>query len=224
MKKRTLLFILSFYAHNFFAQTVYLNGGTSISKMNWEFSTVFGYNETHAGKSIVGPSVFAGLRYLEEKRYFMSTEIGYLRKGSDFSPDGGSGNTLVQFDDEIAFINYYSINTSFNLKPINKDKFALYIFTGPRVDIKDKTSKHFDSYYDDTYHVGKVNVGFNGGFGAWYNVNSSLVMGTNIQYLFNLNKIVEWEPGYDMFGNEVPGWDLADRTFSAHLSIGYKLK
>jgi hypothetical protein len=131
MKKIGLLLIgltIAIFANG---QTLKIQGGTSISKLEWE-----AFNNTFFDQTLIGYSIFAGIDYFDKKYFNFSSNIGMVRRG---------GKDEIQFFDEHALpigyktekatLDYLSINTTFDVKYRIKKSVTPFISFGPRCDI-----------------------------------------------------------------------------------------
>lgn len=215
MKKTGLLIIGLTIAILTNGQTIEIQGGTSISKLDWQLKGMnidpF-YNET-----LIGYSIFAGLDYLDKQYYNLSTNIGMIRKGGkdEFvltDPDGElTGETITQKPT----LDYLSINTMIDLKYRIKETVSPFISFGPRFDYLISSSKHFDSLKDSD-ELKNTAIGLIFGGGLKYDI-SNLQFGLRADYYFDFIKVAEWTIET---GN---GGEVTVNTFTINLTIGYRL-
>ncbi len=199
MKKSCAWFvviILLYFSVPLSAQVIKVENGIAITSTKYEddsFDTRTPYQ------------VSLGIDYLHNKWYNLSSEIGYITKGS-----GGKVNFLFNpgentpYDHYTLSANYITINTTFRLKgDIRKEIY--YIGVGPRVDIKVKDDIH---ELADYMSAKSILYGLKCEIGGIYKINDDILIGLNASYLPSFNK---------QFG------ELRERTFTLGLSIGYRL-
>ena len=78
MKKIGLLLIGLTFVILLNGQTIKIQGGTSISKLDWQNA-----NQLN-NKKLIGHSVFAGLDYFDKQYFNLSSNIGLIRKGGEY--------------------------------------------------------------------------------------------------------------------------------------------
>lgn len=115
MKKTGLLLIGLTFAILLNGQTFKIQGGTSISTLDWQLKGInvdpF-YNET-----LIGYSVFAGVDYFDKQYFNLSSNIGMIRKGGKdeiqltFADGDLTGETFT----EKPTLDYLSINTTIDI-------------------------------------------------------------------------------------------------------------
>jgi hypothetical protein len=211
MKKIGLLLIgltITIFANG---QIVKVQGGTSISKLDWKLQ---GQNRGLFDKTLIGYSIFAGIDYFDKQYFNFSSNMGMVRKG---------GKMEVQFVDEIGLpiqtliskstLDYLSINTMIEFKYRIKKTITPFIGFGPRFDYLLYTSKDFE--FDD---VKNVSTGLILGGGLKYDI-SILQFGLRADYYLDFIKIAEWSTENNRFGGEISA-----NVFTINLSVGYRLK
>lgn len=150
--------------------------------------------------------VSIGLDYLDRDWYELSSEVGYIRKGSKikhhiYMDESISIPDIIKLDLDP---HYVTINTTFRLKA-KRERETYYAGVGPRVDFKiNDPDIHVpvNEYLPKTETVLyglKCEAGFKYSF-------SSIDLGINVAYLPSFNKLID---------------GLRDRTFTLGLSVGY---
>lgn len=217
MKKTGLLLIGLTFAFLTNAQTLKIQGGTSISKLDWQLK---GTNiNSFYDETFIGYSIFAGIDYLDKKYYNLSTNIGMIRKGGKdeieaYDEDGlPTGQTIIQKPT----LDYLSINTMIDLKYRITETVSPFISFGPRIDYLVNSNKYFDSL-EDINELQSTSIGLILGGGLKYNI-SNLQLGLRTDYYLNFTKVADWTNE----SNGVKG-EVTVNTFTVNLTIGYKLK
>lgn len=213
MKRTTLLFTGLFCTILAFGQIINFQGGTSISKLDWQ---IVGNN--YLDEPIVGYSFFLGIDYCSSNYFNFSSNIGAIRKGGS-----STINAILEANDsaftftETAKLNYISFNTTLDFKYPIKERFVPYISAGPRLDYLANYSKEFD-LINDADLLNKYTFGMLLGGGLKCNF-SQFQFGIRADYYLNFNQIAEWSAATDNLGGKIN-----DNTYTINLSIGYKLK
>jgi hypothetical protein len=198
-----------------FGQIVNFQGGTSISKLDWEINNM---GNDYFNEPIVGYSFFLGIDYCNNNYFNLSSNIGALRKGGSstmtFTSDPNDPGITTT---ETAKLDYISFNTTLDLKYPIKERFIPFISVGPRLDYLANYSKEFDGI-NDLDALNKFTFGMLLGGGLKYNL-SQFQLGVRADYYLNFNQIAEWPVAIGNLGGKIN-----DNTYTINLSIGYKLK
>ena len=222
MKKSIILSIALTTALSVNAQTLKIQGGTAISKLDWQLDRINSTTSLY-DQNLIGHSIFAGIDYARiadyvGREYFnLSSNIGMLRKGGKheilFSDENGlTGETLM---DKLT-LDYLSINTTIDLKlPIGETIFPFVSF-GPRFDYVLSHSKHFDML-QEMDELKKFSTGLILGGGIKFNIGESLQIGLRADYYYNFNDIADWRTR-----NTGNGGKISVNTFTIGLSVGYR--
>jgi hypothetical protein len=139
MKHLNLLVFGLLLSNLAFGQTLKIQTGTTLSQLDWKLGIldIDPYSET-----MIGYSVFAGMDYLENMYFNLSSNFGFIRKGGKgtitFTTETGE---TIDEKTEKAKLNYFSVNTTFDLKYPIKDRIIPYISVGPRFDYLTSYSK-----------------------------------------------------------------------------------
>ncbi|NLD50204.1 MAG: PorT family protein [Clostridiaceae bacterium] len=217
MKKAVLLLFGLTIAIFTNGQTIKIQGGTSISKLDWKLKGTNIdplYNET-----LIGYSIFAGLDYLDKQYFNLSTNLGMIRKGGkdEILLTDPYGELTGQTITEKPTLDYISINTMIDLKYRIKEIVTPFIGFGPRFDYLVSSSKHFD-ILEDIDELKSTSIGLILGGGLKYDI-SNLQFGLRADYYLDLTKIADWT-----FENTGNGGEVTVNSFTINLSIGYRLK
>ncbi|WP_299680591.1 outer membrane beta-barrel protein [uncultured Tenacibaculum sp.] len=217
MKKTRLLLIALTFTIIINGQTLKIQGGTSISKLNWKLSGINDnpfYNET-----LIGYSIFAGLNYLEKQYFNLSSNIGMIRKGGkdEIQLTDQFGEFTGQTVTEKPSLDYLSINTTIDFKYKIKERLSPFISFGPRFDYLVNSSKHFESL-ENINELKRTSLGLIFGGGLKYDI-SNFQLGLRADYYLDFTKVANWETESSPNGGEV----TVD-TFTINLTIGYRFK
>ena len=213
--KRLSLFVFALLLSNLvFGQTIHIQAGTSLSKLDWQINQV---NMDIFNEALIGSSVFAGMDYFEKKYFNLSSNLGYIRKG---------GKDLITLTDERGYpidestekakLNYVTANTTLELKYPIREKIIPFIGAGPRIDYLISHNNVFDSM-DERDVLNDFNIGLILGGGIKYDL-SEFQIGLRADYYLNFANVADWpaETGY-LAGK------VKDKTMTLNMTIGYKL-
>ena len=200
MKKVILLIglICLFSSERIFSQVIKIENGVSFSKMNVGSATF--------RNPLSFYTVNIGCDYLEKDWFFLSSEIGCVRKG-------GKGHS----DDERGFsekntLDCITLNTSFNVK-YNAGGFNLYIGAAPTLDfpLKNEYSSKSPEWNDkwEMYPEHRVVLGIKPSIGAFYDVDK-IRLSLEASYMKNITKLSKFD-------------GIKNNTFLLSFGIGYKL-
>ncbi len=220
MKKTLVILIILVLSKGAFAQVIKLQTGAVLSKLFWgnkELSEHSFFDEP-----IVSFSGYAGIEYFQKKHFNLSSNIGFIRKGGEFTftpapfvpdpaiPDGEIVNKAIA--------DYLSLNTTIDFKFSIKDKLIPYLSIGPRIDYLVSFNNEFDGI-EKMDELNKISFGLISGIGIKYCCLHQLQIGLKSDYFINFTKIAEWsadEP-YNL------GGEITDKTFLFSFTIGYAL-
>lgn len=130
--------------------------------------------------SLTSIPIFLGVDYLDNEKFYFSTELGYLSVGSkgDFLLNNEAISQKEKFD-------VLQFNTTFRYKLNNDNNYFFYVGIGPKLDYITDTS--FRSIiFKDTLKLPTIFIGYKSEIGAIYNFNS-FYSGINLAYMSNLN-------------------------------------
>ena len=148
--------------------------------------------------------------------FYLTTNVGLISKG-------GRGNYLslvdggvVVIENAIAILNYFSINSRFDLKYNFKKKITTHIGLGPRFDYLIEYNKYFNTFHEEQLKF--ISYGLIYSFGIVYEF-SKYQVGFQIEYNQNFRRIADWKLSDD--GEEFG--QIKDRTVGLSLVLAYKI-
>lgn len=204
MRKRKIMWlviVLVFLALNVKAQVIKIENGFAITDLKIKNSSndwVYPYQ------------VSLGLDYMDREWYGLSSQIGFLRKGTggiiNRTGEWGEAGTEHKLQ-----LDYLTMNTTFRIKTPSVKTFVGYLGCGPRVDVflKGRMKPNVSDFEVKGMHkliAGlKVEAGFYGQF-------DRMQVGLNFGYLPSFVK---------PYGGKNSG--IKDRTFTLGLVVGYVL-
>lgn len=216
MKTKLLFFQMLLISSISLGQTVYLKFGPSFSKLNWKNSAI---NENIYDKGIVGFDVIAGINYLDYKYFNISSNIGFIQKGSlgttiELTDDQGNDLGLSKAK---VILNFLTLNTTFNAKIPVKKFISPYLYAGPRLDYLISYNENAVSIkqFEDAGKLNKLIYGLIVGTGVNFNVQK-IQLGVVFDYYINMNYLVNYKSIYGTTNK------VSDNTFSLNAQIGYK--
>jgi hypothetical protein len=214
MKKTGLLLIGLTIAILTNGQHIKIQTGTTLSKLDWQIGSLDSglYNET-----LIGHSLLAGIDYLENKYFNLSSNLGFIQKGGKETLViiGVTGEPINE-KTEKAKLDYFTVNTTLDLKYPIKDKILSFISVGPRFDYLVSYSHQFDGL-NDIDALKKYNLGLILGGGIKYDL-SKIQIGLRADYYLDFDKVADWPAETGNLGGKVK-----DKTITLNLTIGYKL-
>jgi len=212
MKKIVLLLIGLTITIVVNGQIVKVQGGTSISKLEWKLNNIdFGQYD----KVLIGHSIFAGIDYFDKKHFNLSSNLGMVRKGgkSNLQLLDSSGLQSATLIDKPT-LDYLSINTTIDFKCQIKETIFPFISFGPRFDYLVNSSKHFNEIDEKNFTIGLILGG-----GIKYDI-ANLQFGLRADYYLDfIREIADWT-----IENSENGGKISVNTFTINLSVGYRLK
>jgi len=137
MRKIIIILIgLLAYIKTSYCQTINIQAGETLSKLNWVFETnPYGYIQDGYIQTYHGKSVFVGIDYLDHQFFNLSSNIGFLQTGGQsVAMFYVSSGDLVREVGINAYLNYLSFNTSLEIKYPFKFKLTPFLNIGPRID------------------------------------------------------------------------------------------
>lgn len=201
MKKLVCLIglICLFCSERTFSQVIKIENGVSFSKMNAASSL-------NIHNPLPFYTVNIGCDYLEKDWFFLSSEIGYVRKGGK-----GHSNDEIGFSEKNT-LDCITLNTSFNVK-CNVGGFNLYLGVAPTLDfaLKNKYSSESLSWKDEweMYPEHRVFLGIKPSIGMFYDINK-IRLSLETFYMKNITKLSKFD-------------GVKANTFLLSFGIGYKL-
>jgi len=216
MKKTGLFLIALTIAFFTNGQIIKIQGGTSISKLDWDLKEVD--MPPMFEESLIGYSLFAGIDYFDKPFFNLSSNMGLVRKG-------GKGEVLLTSYSGIPYLNltskptldYFSINTTIDFKYRLKETLSPFISFGPRFDYLINRS----NFFSDLEELNKTSIGLLLGGGLKYDY-SRFQFGLRADYYLDFkkfSKIAEWAQESNRFAGEI-----SVKTFTINLTVGYRLK
>ncbi len=195
-------------------QTVKIQTGTTISKLDWEIGNM---NLAPYKETLIGYSVFAGIEYLENKFFNLSSNLGVVRKGGKekvtYVTETGE---LIDKKTEKATLDYITVNSTFDIQYPIKDKVLPFMSVGPRFDYLISYSNVFESL-KEIDALKKYNIGLILGGGIKYDL-SKVQIGLRADYYLDFYKVADWPAQTGNLGGKVN-----DKTVTLNFTIGYKL-
>jgi hypothetical protein len=214
--KTMMLFAIIFYSGLTFSQTLKVYTGPSFSRVEWRVGDFASNLLPHTQ---FGYSFFLGVDYLEKKRFFLSSNVGMVRKGgrhrvmlTDFN-----GQPTGEFGVISASLDYGSLQTLASMKVPITPEISPFLGLGPRVDYLLVHSEHFDAI-NGVGGVNKMAYGLIAGGGAQYQ-KGKLQLGVRLDYYLEFNTIANW-PVTD---NNVGG-SIRSHTLAFNISAGIKIE
>lgn len=214
MKLLKLLLIIAIFPLTAISQTIQLQSGLSVSKLNWQInnSSQILFNDYYTGVTF-----FAGLNYLEKEYFNLSSNIGLIKKGGSMTSNIYDQNGLAMGQKtEEAFLNYISVNTSAEFQLPIKALVFPFISVGPRIDFL----TNYNAPVNDLSNINalnKVSTGLLLGAGLRFDI-SNFQVGLRSDYYLNFNDIASWPTSSNNVGGKV-----TDNTFTVNISLGYHL-
>ncbi|WP_442267602.1 outer membrane beta-barrel protein [Tenacibaculum sp. ZS6-P6] len=217
MKKAGLLLIVLTFTVITHGQTLKIQGGTSISKLNWKLSGI--NDNSFYTQTLIGYSIFVGLDYFDKQYFNLSSNIGMIRKGGkdEIQLTNQFGEFTGQIVTEKPSLDYLSINTTIDFKYKIKENISPFISFGPRFDYLINSSTHFESL-KDINELKRTSLGLIFGGGLKYDT-SNFQLGLRADYYLDFTKVANWETE-----NTTNGREVTIDTFTINLTIGYRLK
>ena len=218
--KSTLILLICLGFTQLQGQTLHLNLGASLSKLDWTYLdlTQFGIVEEHQYHDpLQSFAVSAELEYFEHDYYSISSNIMFYKSGGKYAEDEFDKFYVFQSPSEIA-ASYLSLGSSFNMYPVNK-KFKVRISAGPRVDyIFNSADNQPYTWIAESDGLSKLNFGITLGAGLYYQLND-FIIGCNAQYLQRIRKLADVTPTRFDTG----GVEATEKVGLFFISLGYRL-
>ena len=209
MKRIELLLIgltIAIFANG---QIVKIQGGTSISKLDWD---VKGSDWVMFNEALIGYSIFAGIDYIDKQYFNLSSNIGMVRKGGTNEIQFMNSKQILKAEQTL---DYLSINTMIEFKYRIKKTISPFISFGPRFDYLLHNGK-FDTF-EGLINLKSTSVGLILGGGLKYDI-SSFQFGLRADYYLDFTNVTDWST----VNTRVVGESV--NTFTINLGVGYRLK
>ncbi|WP_103864869.1 outer membrane beta-barrel protein [Aquimarina sp. I32.4] len=201
MKKLIIFSLILFFTKPLlFAQVIKLENGVVASSMSDGAIDVL-------NKKIITYSALIGMDYWETKSFYLSSQVGYLRKG------GKEENPLLS-GDQAKFKeawNYIHLNTTMRFPFKLKDNTHIFIGIGPKMDFLVGSEKFKSSLYSSGFKMNTTTFGGKAEMGLVHDFDKYRI-GINFSYLHDLTTAASTE-----------FMDLKNNAFSGMLSVGYRL-
>lgn len=183
-----------------YSQTIKIDNGFSITNLKTKkFDALHTDISSYCG--------FIGIDYFNKKRFYLSSEIGYIRIG------GKETNESLPATDSAYKVfksfSYGHVNTTFRIQDNSKNS-GVYLGIGPYLNILLSSNK-FQSPNYNSYTAQKLNFGFKTEAGYVVSLNK-IKLGLNGAYLINISPMAK--SAYNSF---------TYKAFIGSLTIGYKL-
>lgn len=212
MKRLILLLSGVFCMFSVNAQTLNIQGGTTISNLDWELNEY----QPNYHRNIIGYSFFVGMDYLDKKYINLSSNIGFIRRGGMWDVELlDVEKNFIMYYPEKATLDYLSANTLIEFKYPVTDRFIPFISIGPRVDFLVNRNARFEVYKEEGF-LNDVAYGILAGAGIKF-VNGKSIIGFRFDYYADMNDIATYHVSVQTEPVEVKA-----KTFSLNLSYGYK--
>lgn len=200
-------------------QVVKIQNGIGLSRLNWELND---FGNSGYDDYVVGYAGFFGVEYLSKKYFNLSTSVGYIQKGgretTSLRPvDPSDPNAPTGEQRNTARLNYFSWNTTVDLKYAIYEKWIPYMSLGPRVDILSSTNKALDGV-KEIDALNEISYGLITGIGIKRDF-TKVQIGVQASYNVNLNQLAEWDASSINVGGKI-----SDDTLTTLLFLSYKLK
>ena len=216
MKRNTLILILSLTVSVAYSQTLHLNPGSSVSKLDWLYYDGQ-ISEKYYENPRLGYSLSVGLEYIEHKYFSVSSDVLIYNCGGENSSEVKTDPFRLMGPEKIS-VSYLALGSAFNFNPIN-NKFKVQLSIGPRIEYMIYGSKKEPyKWIDNSKGLNKFNYGVTAGAGLYYDIKKYIV-GINAQYLYRIKKLAEVQATYDS-----PGVDATEQVIIFGFSFGYRLK
>lgn len=192
-----------------FSQVIKVENGLSLSWMKGD----------NLEQTLPAYSVMLGCDYLEHDWFYMSSEIGYIKKGGKdhiygFAEELEGGISRVGYANLQSNLHYIQLNTSFRVKH-SFNKLNVYLGIAPTLDFlvkEDSYTTTENNKYENDYHANRVVFGIMPELGAFYDAGKMRIS-LNVSYTRNLSFISKI--------GKLPC--LVNNTLLMSVGIGYKI-
>ncbi len=200
-KSRVCLYVgilLLYFSTQVEAQVIKIENGINISTMKLKGGASL--------ETMSSYQVALGIDYLDHSWFNLSSNVGYMKKGSDEKIGLYHAGEGIPYSSLSLNAHYITLNTTFQLKK-ELSAVDLFVGVGPRIDFKIKDSKFSetdlsDNKFNDIIYGLKCETGFN------YYLNEDVRLGLNIAYLPSFKKLLN---------------KYREQVFSIGLTVGYIL-
>lgn len=201
MKKTILLLSCFLFVTMAYCQIIKIDNGFSITNLKTKkFDALHTNISSYCG--------FIGLDYFNKNRFYLSSEIGYIRIGGKETNESLPMNDSTNYKVFESF-HYGHINTTFRIRDNSKNT-EFYLGAGPYLNILLDSNKFRSNLYK-SYPAKKMNLGCKTEIGLMMGLNR-IKLGLNGSYLINISSMAKSQ--YNSF---------TYKAFIGSLTIGYKL-
>jgi hypothetical protein len=211
MRKMIVLFaFFTVSVYPVYSQMIKIENGIVISSM-FDFNQHLYLFE----ENIYTYGIAAGIDYFEHKYVYLSSKIGYLKKGGK-SEVFLISETIDELTNKISIFenwNFIDVNTTCRLKyPLNNSH--IYIGFGPFIDFLIGSNKlNINGHYGlESYKVNKILSGICSELGFNRYLTDKIVLGVNISHQTLLNSFVH-----------INNSKIKNKTFYVMFTFGYSL-
>ena len=190
-----------------FSQILKVKNGISFSSLELTESPADISEAEFLGENITTYSFIVGLDYFEKKWFYLSSEIGYLKKGGEQNieifPNNGTENIKESWG-------YLHLNTTARLPIRLKNHAHFYMGAGPTFDVL-IDSDTFESSFYEGHVLNSTIFGLKGEVGFAMDFKKIRV-GLNASYLYDID---------NLGGTE--SLEYKNQAYQIMLSLGYRL-
>ncbi|MDR0733593.1 MAG: hypothetical protein LBF08_06000 [Dysgonamonadaceae bacterium] len=203
---RKIIFLFAFFTvpvYPIYSQMIKIENGIVISSMGHNKLNLF-------EKNIYTYSIAAGIDYFEHKYVYLSSKIGYLKKGGKNEVFLVS-EIIDELTNKISIFenwNFIDVNTTCRLKyPLNNSH--IYIGFGPFTDFLIGSN---NTHYLESYKANKILFGICSELGFNRYLTDKMMLGVNISHQTLLNNFVHSNNS-----------KIKNKTFYFMFTFGYSL-
>lgn len=238
MRQRCLLpLTFVFFLPMLSAQTIHVKSGFVVSYTTAVYNPTSGSTIEYWYKSgytqsfnelLGGWNISLGVDYLDKKRFFLTSDVGFLKNGSSGMRTYYVDGLLVsdRIKNELQFL---TLNTLAHVKMINKDKIVMSFGLGPQVNFLTAHkipifSDPFFAMYSLGEHLSPVTLDVASTLVLSFRHNS-FRFGFDVVYNYNLLPLLDDHiaPSYSALGNGEINFSLRVNYFSTNFTFGYML-
>lgn len=133
-------------------------------------------------------SLALGFDFLENEKYYLSNEVGFLQIGGKETPLEAPFPDYIEYEKKW---NYLFISSAFRYKlPSMKEQYYYFVGAGPKISFSMNSDSFQNTLYEDGYDLRSVILGINleiGFIRKWERYNAGIIA----SYLLNVNPIAE---------------------------------
>lgn len=195
-RKIIIALVFTVVAKTSSAQFVKLNNGILFSSFNSNLSVL--------GDKVSSHSISLGADYLNNRWFYLSTEVGYMKLGGQ-----ESNPNIQEFAHIIEKKNYIHLNTTFRIYK-ELSRLRVFIGLGPHINILTGSEKFTTPMYHDYYNL-KSYGGAKGEMGVTHDFSN-----------FRIGIVGSYMKSVTEAGSS-SAMTLSNNSFEGKLSIGYLL-